>query len=359
VTNVDFLLTQSSDTTPPVITPTMSGTMGSNGWYIGNVTVSWSVVDNESSISTKSGCDDTSVTADTTGVIVTCSATSDGGTASQSVTVQRDATPPTISASVSTAANANGWINSPVTVSFTCTDATSGIFTCTSPQTLGEGAGQAATGTAVDNAGNSASTEVTGINVDLTPPVVSVTGVADGATYTLGSVPAAGCATSDALSGVETDATLALSGGNDNGVGTFTASCTGATDKAGNSGAASVTYQVTYPYSDFSPPLDLPPTVNLLKAGAAVAVKFSLGGDRGLDILAAGSPTSQAMACGGGTTNDIEQTTTAGNSSLNYDPATDQYVYVWKSDKAWAGTCRQFTLTLNDGTAHLAYFQFK
>src|SRR5262245_35509620 len=35
-----------ADSTPPVITPNVSGTLGDNGWYISDVTVSWSVVDN-------------------------------------------------------------------------------------------------------------------------------------------------------------------------------------------------------------------------------------------------------------------------------------------------------------------------
>ncbi len=33
--------------------------------------------------------------------------------------------------------------------------------------------------------------------------------------------------------------------------------------------------------------------------------------------------------------------------------------HVWKTEKAWAGSCRQFILTLQDGTVHPAYFQFK
>ena len=47
-----------------------------------------------------------------------------------------------------------------------------------------------------------------------------------------------------------------------------------------------------------------------------------------------------------------------GGSSLSYDPAVDQYVYVWKSDKAWAGTCRRLDVTLKDGTQHIANFRF-
>jgi YVTN family beta-propeller protein len=247
VTNVDFVLTQPTDTTPPVITPTVSGTLGNNGWYVGNATVSWLVVDNESSISSKSGCDTTTVTTDTTGVTFICSATSSGGTASQSVTVKRDASPPTITGSATPAANGSGWNNTLVTVSFTCNDATSGVLSCAAPQVLDEGANQSVSGAATDKAGNTATTQVIGINVDLTPPLVNVTGVTGGAVYTLGTVPAAGCTTTDALSGVQTNATLSVTGGNGGGTGTFTASCSGALDKAGNLGAASVTYQVKTP----------------------------------------------------------------------------------------------------------------
>ena len=233
------------DNTPPVIKANVDGTQGQNGWYTSNVAVSWAVVDNESAITSKVGCDSTTVADDTTGRTLTCTATSGGGTASQSVTIQRDATAPTITGSASPAANARGWNNSAVMVSFACTDATSGVAGCTAPQTLGEGANQSASGSATDNAGNTASTSVTGINIDLIPPTVSVTGVTHDAIYTHGSVPTAGCETTDVLSGVQTSATPSVTGGDANGLGTFTANCTGATDNADNAGSASVTYQVT------------------------------------------------------------------------------------------------------------------
>ena len=55
----------------------------------------------------------------------------------------------------------------------------------------------------------------------MTPPGVDVTGVSDGATYTLGDVPTATCSTTDALSGVARTASLQVAGGTSNGVGTF------------------------------------------------------------------------------------------------------------------------------------------
>jgi len=61
----------------------------------------------------------------------------------------------------------------------------------------------------------------------------------------------------------------------------------------------------------------------------------------------------------GAPTDEIEQTVTAGSSSLQYDAASGQYTYVWKTDKAWAGSCRQLTVRLVDGTDHVALFQFR
>ena len=261
VSTVDFhLLTQEADTTPPAITPTINGTLGQNDWYTSNVTVSWTVTDAESTVNSKVGCETATVNADTLGVTFTCTASSAGGTTGKSVTVKRDATAPTISASASPAANANGWRNSPVTVNFTCNDALAGIATCAEAKTLSsEGANQTASGTATDKAGNSATTSVAGINIDRTPPTVSVTGVSNGASYPLGSVPTAGCATTDALSGVQTNATLSVTGGA-NGLGALTASCAGALDKAGNASAtATATYQIYA--ADTTPPV-ITSTVN-------------------------------------------------------------------------------------------------
>ena len=70
------------------------------------------------------------------------------------------------------------------------------------------------------------------------------------------------------------------------------------------------------------------------------------------------SPSSQGYACTGGPEDAIEQTVTAGSSSLSYNPTTDQYTYVWKTDRAWATSCRQFQLSLKDGGVQVALFRF-
>jgi hypothetical protein len=116
----------------------------------------------------------------------------------------------------------------------------------------------------------------------------------------------------------------------------------------------------TYAFEGFFAPVDNPPVLNQMAAGRAVPVKFSLGGDQGLDVLAAGAPSSSRVSCATGATVDVvEQTVTAGSSSLTYDAGTRRYQYVWKTSKEWAGTCRQLTVTLDDGTSHRASFAFR
>jgi Ca2+-binding RTX toxin-like protein len=84
------------DYTAPVITPTVGGTLGSNGWYVSDVSVSWDVQDSESEVSSRAGCDAVTVSSDTAGTTIPCEATSEGGTATRSVFVQRDTTPPNV-----------------------------------------------------------------------------------------------------------------------------------------------------------------------------------------------------------------------------------------------------------------------
>jgi PKD repeat protein len=86
-----------SDTTAPVIVPQISGTLDTNGFYKSSVGISWNVTDGESGIGSSSGCDSTTVTNDTSGITVTCSATNGAGmTTSVPVTVKIDKTPPYI-----------------------------------------------------------------------------------------------------------------------------------------------------------------------------------------------------------------------------------------------------------------------
>lgn len=116
----------------------------------------------------------------------------------------------------------------------------------------------------------------------------------------------------------------------------------------------------SYRFSGFFQPVSHLPTWNKAKAGRAIPVKFSLGGDQGLDILKPGYPKVSTTSCPGSTNtiDDIEETVTAGASTLTYDAVADQYVYTWKTDKAWSGRCVQFELGLRDDTSHTFAVQF-
>lgn len=115
-----------------------------------------------------------------------------------------------------------------------------------------------------------------------------------------------------------------------------------------------------YDFGGFYEPVNNPPTANVANAGRALPVKFSLGGDQGLNILAAGYPSSQQIACDSEAPLDLlEQTVSAEDGGLSYEGASGQYTYVWKTEKSWEGTCRQLILKLDDATVHRATFEFR
>jgi hypothetical protein len=162
---------------------------------------------------------------------------------------------------------------------------------------------------------------------------------------------------SDNCSGAVTVVSTPASGSTFN-VGTTTVNVT-ATDAAGNQTQGSFTVTVLYNFSGFFAPVDNLPTFNVVNAGKGIPVKFSLSGNKGLSIFAAGYPMSVVINCDGTGEDEIEQTVNAGQSSLSYDASTDQYNYVWKTQNSWAGTCRQLIVKLNDGTEHKANFRFR
>ena len=116
------------DPTAPMIVPTVDGTPGSNGWYRGDVAISFNVTDPESSITSSSGCAPIVVTADTSGTTYVCSATSAGGSASASVFIKRDATAPTISLIIPAATLYEPGLA--IRSNYSCADALSGMATC-------------------------------------------------------------------------------------------------------------------------------------------------------------------------------------------------------------------------------------
>ncbi len=169
-----------------------------------------------------------------------------------------------------------------------------------------------------------------------------------------------GATASDGCAGNLTASIIVTGSVDTNTVGFYALTYT-VTDPTGHSDTEVRTVEVLpYNFTGFFSPIDNLPTVNEMKAGQAAPVKFSLGGDQGLNIFAAGSPSSVQINCNtSAPIDDVEETETAGGSSLSYDSATDRYKYVWKTESSWKNTCRQLTVTLRDGTVHIASFKFK
>jgi extracellular elastinolytic metalloproteinase len=95
-------------------------------------------------------------------------------------------------------------------------------------------------------------------------------------------------------------------------------------------------------------------------AGSTIPVRFSLGGDLGLNIFAAGYPASQQVSCTtGGPIGGLVPTNIAGGSTLTYDAESTIYHYPWKTEAAWRNSCRAFLIQLNDGTTHSTVFRFR
>jgi hypothetical protein len=120
-----------------------------------------------------------------------------------------------------------------------------------------------------------------------------------------------------------------------------------------------VTALPLWPFFGFLAPIGNIGT-NPVQAGSVVPMKFGLGGDRGLDVFAPGYPASVTIDCTtGATIGRPVATLPAGKGGLNYDALLGQYVYAWRTDKAWAGTCRRLVLQFVDVTQQSASFQLK
>lgn len=137
---------------------------------------------------------------------------------------------------------------------------------------------------------------------------------------------------------------------------TFTVTAKDALNRARSQ---TVTYQI-WTFTGFLPPIENPPMVNVAKAGNSVPIKFSLGGDRGLNLFAPGYPASAPMQCpSSAPTHPIDTTNSTSTPGLTYDKKSNQHTYTWKTQTFWAGTCRQLTLLFAGGEVRTALFQFK
>lgn len=205
------------DAGAPTVSLSPSGTLGSNGWYRSNVTVTGSGSDAVSGLAgiamscpSCASCGSGSCFIQSDGVhTVTATATDNAGNSSTSnLTVRKDTVPPSLSYSVAGQNFRNGWYRSAVEFSANASDATSGVasvvLSCGSNPCSVSAEGQnTVTITATDYAGNSSSMSET-VWIDTVKPLVSLSvPPADGLNGWYVSNVTATASGSDATSGID------------------------------------------------------------------------------------------------------------------------------------------------------------
>ena len=165
----------SATAAPPIVSASLTGTSGDNGWYRSDVGVTWLINPQGETITSVTGC--ANLTLDQpSNPPQTCAVTTTGGSASVTIAaIKIDKMPPTIlPQGLSRGADSNGWYNSGVTGNFGGTDGVSGIASCGSATYTGpDGAGVTVSGTCRDNAGWQSSAPSPAFNYDDTPPTVT------------------------------------------------------------------------------------------------------------------------------------------------------------------------------------------
>ncbi|MEI8083893.1 MAG: carbohydrate binding domain-containing protein, partial [Actinomycetes bacterium] len=286
------------DTTPP--STTISGVP--SGWAKSDVTFSLAASDagSPTGISTYYGVNTLALTYYTGPVTLSTSGTttvsyysvdaSGNVGATQSAVVRIDKVAPTIAGATTTSPNGVGWFRAPVTIHFTASDTLSGIAAVSPDVTIAsQGLSQPIVGSATDVAGNSASTSVSNIKIDSTPPSTTDDHVA---TYTASA--AVRLVPTDATSGVGST-TWTLDGTAGSGT-TVTTNVLGShtltyrsTDVAGNTEAVrTVAFTVTA--TDQVPPATT--MSSLPSTWSPTDVTFSLS------ALDAGTPNGISTFCG-------------------------------------------------------------
>jgi hypothetical protein len=352
------------DNIAPTVSHTLAPAPNATGWNVNDVTVRFSARDNDrgSGVDAASVTPDVLVQAETGGQQVDGSARDlAGNLGTDSVTVKLDRTPPIVTgAVVEGTKGAGGWYTGPVTVAFSCSDALAGIAVCPDPVTLTDnGAGQSATGTATDNAGNQATVKVAGIDIDRETPAITVDGIKDGAVYTLGAAPRGSCTASDGVSGAG-DCAVTVTGGLANGVGTFVFVAK-AVDNAGNAEQVTGTFRVVYRFDGFLQPINdtahqVGATTSVFKAASTVPAKFQLKKADGTVVQATAAPAWLAPAKGVATTAPVDEAAYSAPAetglSFRYDGSAQQYIYNWGTTKAQAGSYWRIGVKLDDGQTY-------
>lgn len=260
-----------------------------------------------------------------------------------------------------------------VEVDFSCADEPGGSGLASCVGTVADGAlldtsvpgPLSVTVTARDAAGNETvvTHTVTVVAGDESAPAIDLRSPLDGAVYLLDEEVAAdfSCADEPGGSGIASCVGTVADGAS------LDTSSVGekdfrvdAADAAANTAVARSVYRVAYDFEGFLWPVRNRPLVNHWRAGAPVPIRFELGGDQGLDVIDEGWPQVAQFECGSG--DEPAEGEPARHPrwfrELVYRERQGRYVFLWRTEREWAGSCRQFMLKLTDGTVKRADFQF-
>lgn len=163
------------DLAPPAVT----GALGDNNWFTSDVVVSWTF---SGATTADPNCLPQTLTADTVGTAITCTVSDAASSISRTVTVHIDRTPPAaVTATPARPPDLGPYYTAPLPISWSATDATSGIAACTAVTYAGpDGPAVAPTGTCRDRAGNVSAPLAFTFSYGLppappTPPVIAAT----------------------------------------------------------------------------------------------------------------------------------------------------------------------------------------
>jgi DNA-binding beta-propeller fold protein YncE len=197
---------------------------------------------------------------------------------------------------------------------------------------------------------------------DETAPTVDLRTPAEGAQYQLGEDVEAdySCADEGGSGLASCDGDVADGAALDTATAGAHSFTVAARDAAGNDTTVTHGYTVVEPvlaFLGFRGPIH---DGSVVRAGDTLPIGFSLGGFHGLDVLAVDSPSSVQVDCADpGAPTGGSPARSEGDRGLRFSQWTGNYYFKWQTDKAWAGTCRAFVLTLADGSVQRLTVSFR
>jgi hypothetical protein len=376
------------DNTPPAMTATATAggnPYSANTWTNQNVFVTFACTDSLSGVAFGNPTGNTTVILETTstGVRVSGDCTDNAGNLATLTfgPILIDKTPPVLSfGAASPGANPEGWNNTNVSVPFTASDALSGLAStipAVSPLVVAaEGSVVSGSVTATDRAGNGATFASPAFKIDKTPPTVSVTSPANGATYLLNATISATYTCADGLSGLATCVASEANGeafkASAVGLNSFVAS---ATDIAGNVTTVTNTYSVAYTFLGFFTPLaaagtpSAPTVSGSFNLGKVLPLKWELDDANRTPVVdlsslsllqAIRNPACTGPPPSGAATLLLYNPTrgAAGNSTFRVSSSGTQYIFNWDTTSVSAG-CYNLVVQMKDTKSYATIIQLK